>query len=196
MKMMPKESTIVEAFRFAFSKHKGTKRKGLDTPYIAHPMDVATILMKNKASEDIIIAGILHDLIEDEGVSYNEIKEKFGNKVADLVIAVSEPEELKNTKKDPRKTWKQRKSNTIERITKISFEVKFLSCADKLANIRDMYNDYSLLGEELWKKFNAPKEDQKWYYNSMLQSFSEGDEHFQKLPIYQQLDHYIRIIFD
>ncbi|MHA1967786.1 MAG: HD domain-containing protein [Candidatus Hodarchaeales archaeon] len=193
---MPKESKIVKAFRFAFSKHEGSKRKGLETPYIVHPMDVATILMKNKASEDIIIAGLLHDLIEDEGVSYDDIKEKFSRKVADLVIAVSEPEELKNTKKDPRKTWKQRKNHTIERITKASFDVKLLSCADKLANIRDLYNDYSILGEKLWEKFNAPKEDQKWYYYSMLQGFSEGDGNLHKLPIYKQLDRYIRILFE
>jgi (p)ppGpp synthase/HD superfamily hydrolase len=196
MKMMQKESNIVEAFRFAFSKHKGTKRKGLKIPYIVHPMDVTTILMKNKASERLIIAGLLHDLIEDEGVSYNDILEKFGKRVAELVIAVSEPEELKNAKQDSKKTWKLRKESTIERITNADFEVKFLSCADKLANLRDMYYDHSILGEELWKRFNAPKEDQKWYYYSMRQAFSEGEKNLQKLPIYQQFDSYIRMLFE
>lgn len=196
MKMMQNESKIIEAFRFAFYKHEGSKRKGLETPYIVHPMEVATILMKNSASEEIIVAGLLHDLLEDEGVSYYDIKKKFGRKVAELVKTVSEPEELKNTQKDPKKTWKRRKKNTIERITKAGFEVKILSCADKLANIRDIYYDHSILGEELWERFNAQKADQKWYYYSMRKAFSEGEENLQKLPIYQQFDSYIRILFE
>ncbi len=193
---MQKESKIVKAFRFAFTKHEGSKRKGLSTPYIVHPMEVATILMKNSVSEEIIVAGLLHDLIEDEGVSYDDIMEKFGKVVAELVKNVSEPEELKNTQLDPKKTWKQRKNNTIEKIKKASFETKCLSCADKLANIRDMYYDHSILGEELWERFNAPKDDQKWYYHSMLHAFSEGDGKFQNLPIYNQLDCYIRMLFE
>jgi (p)ppGpp synthase/HD superfamily hydrolase len=184
--MQEKESNIVKAFNFAFLKHRGSKRKGSDAPYIVHPIEVAIVLMKAGASETMIIAGLLHDLIEDEDVKYEEILELFGKDVADLVKIVSEPERLRKTQKDPKSTWKQRKLDTIDRMSQVDRDVKILACADKLVNIRDMINDYTLLGEELWNRFNAEKVEQEWYYRTMCKTFSKGKFNISDHPIYIQ----------
>ena len=97
---------VVNAFEFAYEVHKGTKRKGKNVPYIVHPMDVASILIKNSASEDLVVAGLLHDVIEEENVKLIKISELFGETVANLVNAVTEPEELRKSSIGKKQTWK------------------------------------------------------------------------------------------
>ncbi|MFX0171107.1 MAG: HD domain-containing protein [Candidatus Hodarchaeota archaeon] len=164
---------IVKAFEFAYKAHKGSTRKSTNIPYITHPLEVVTILMKNKAPETVVIAGFLHDVVEDEGVRLVQIQKLFGNNVKKLVEGVSEPEELRIGNK--RKTWKKRKLHTINRIKAAGMDLKLLSCADKLSNVQDMINDLERLGEVFWERFNAPQEDQKWYYESLCKAFSEGE---------------------
>lgn len=194
--MEKKGSRIIKAFEFAFIKHQGSKRKGSNIPYIVHPVEVAITLMKNGASEDLIIAGFLHDLIEDENVTYNEIQELFDEKVADLVKLVSEPEELKNAHKDPKVTWKQRKMSTIDKISRTTREGKMLSCTDKLVNIREMVNDFQFVGEKLWSRFNAVKTEQEWYYRSMCKVFSSEPMDISESLIYKQFKNYVDQLFN
>jgi len=73
------------------------------------------------------------------------------------------------------KNWRERKVHTIELIRGAGHNMKLLSCADKLANIRDIIRDYDRLGEDVWDRFNAPKDSQAWYYGSMLEAFAAGD---------------------
>jgi len=193
--MEKKDSRIIKAFEFAFIKHQGSKRKGSNIPYIVHPVEVAITLMKSGASEDLIIAGFLHDLIEDENVTYNEIQDLFGGKVADLVRLVSEPEELKKAHKYPKITWKQRKRSTIDRISHTTHEGKMLSCTDKLVNIREMVNDFQFVGEKLWSRFNAEKSEQEWYYRSMCEVFSSEPMDISESVIYKQFKNYIDQLF-
>lgn len=193
--MEKKDSRIIKAFEFAFIKHQGSKRKESNIPYIVHPVEVAITLMKSDASEDLIIAGFLHDLIEDENVTYDEIQELFGEKVADLVKLVSEPEELKKSHKDPKFTWKQRKMSTIDRISHTTCEGKMLSCTDKLVNIREMVNDFQFVGEKLWSRFNAVKSEQEWYYRSMCKVFSSEPMDISESVIYKQFKNYVDQLF-
>lgn len=171
--MNNKKSKIPQAFEFAYISHVGTTRKGTQIPYIVHPMDVATILMKNNTSEEMIVAGLLHDVIEKEGVELGEIEQIFGEKVAHLVNFSTEPRELR--KKDSKKTWDARKQHTIKKIETATKEEKLLTCADKLANIRDMIMNHKQLGNKLWEKFNAPFGKQRWYYSSLCKAFLEGE---------------------
>jgi hypothetical protein len=69
-----------------------------------------------------------------------------------------------------------------------SHEVKLLSCADKLANTTDMIRDFDHVGEELWQRFNAPKENQKWYYTSLMEAYKTGDDNIQNLSLYKELE--------
>ena len=188
---------IVQAFELAFRAHKGAVRKGSAAPYIVHPMDVASTLMKNKAREEVAIAGLLHDLIEDTEVVLSHIEDVFGSEVASLVKGASEPEELREgtTKEEKKKTWKDRKKHTIEFIQTATRDQKMVSCADKLSNLRDTLRDYKLNGDELWKKFNSSREDQKWYYFSMRDSFSKGENSIEALPMFSELCEVIDELF-
>ncbi|MDO4396715.1 MAG: HD domain-containing protein [Clostridia bacterium] len=149
---------INEAIRFATERHAGQKRKGTDTPYIVHPMEVMTILSSMNAEEETMIAGVLHDTVEDTETTIDEIERLFGSRVSRLVELHSE---------DKSKTWQERKKIAIDRANKANIEEKKLILADKLSNLRAICRDYELHGEELWKRFNAGPEKQAWNYGAM-----------------------------
>ena len=175
---MTKMSQIIQkAFLYAYEKHLNGKRKGTTIPYIVHPMDVASILLKERnnstVSDELVAAGFLHDVFEDTETSLKEIEDKFGKEVRDLVKAASEPEEYKGEVNNEKpKSWKERKSHTIEFIQNANRDAKLLSCADKLSNLRDMMNDHFIYGAEFWNRFNASQEDIKWYYQSMVKAYN------------------------
>lgn len=169
---------IIKAIELAFAKHEGQLRKGTEFPYIVHPLSVMRLLLLEQASDsgiadDVIIAGVLHDVVEDTDTTLDEIEELFGFEVRRLVETASEPEELK---KDPnqKETWKERKLHTIKYLRTLDKPAKILSCCDKLDNARSMNDDYALVGDELWKRFNAPKEDLFWYYRECLEAYETG----------------------
>jgi len=147
---------IHEAIVFAARKHAGQMRKGTDVPYISHPMEVMQILITERVcSEDVIIAGILHDTLEDTNTNPKEILELFGENVLKIVAAESE---------DKSKPWKERKQTTIDHLAGASLEAKLVCCADKLSNLRSMASDIEAVGDKLWGRFNAGKSDIEWYY--------------------------------
>ena len=187
-----KQAKMVKAFEFAFRHHIGTTRKGSQIPYIVHPMEVAAILLKNHASEDVIVAGLLHDVIEEENVELMELERQFGKKVAKLVDFATEPAELR--KKDRKKSWKARKQHTLDHLEAATQEEKLLSCADKLSNIRDTIADYKELGDELWERFNATFEQQRWYYQSLCEAYLKG-EGIRHYPAYKQLKDCVKRLY-
>ena len=90
-------SKILDAASFAAKKHKDQKRKGSDgEPYINHPIEVANLLTNvgGVNDPDMIIAALLHDTVEDCGVSFEEIEEKFGTVVADYVRELTDDKSL------------------------------------------------------------------------------------------------------
>jgi len=174
---------IDEAIIFAAKKHSGQPRKGTDIPYIVHPVEVMKILIENKCSEKVIIAGILHDTIEDANVSPNKIKNKFGKDILQIVQSESE---------DKSKTWEERKQATIDHLKTASLETKLVCCADKLSNIRSMASDKNIVGNKLWERFNAPKERIQWYYKGVSSALPE----LEKYPMYQELNVLINEVFN
>ena len=155
--------TIQKAIIFATLKHEGQKRKGTDIPYIVHPMEVMQILTELQCSENVIIAGILHDTLEDTNTTPEEIEKLFGPDILAIVKTESE---------DKTKTWKERKVATIEYLKNADSKTKLVCFADRLSNIRSMYRDKLEVGAELWKRFNADKESIKWYYSSIAVALS------------------------
>lgn len=152
-----------EAFDIASRAHRRQFRKVNGTPYISHPMAVAFILEKMGKSEDLVIAGVLHDVLEDTDISEDELTELFGSNVIRLVRYVTEDKTIG--------TWKERKQSYIDRIRSSDLDVKVLSMADKVHNLHSMNSDKSVIGNDLWLRFSAPKNDQKWYYETLLQVF-------------------------
>jgi HD domain len=151
------------ALAFAAEAHGAVKqqRKGTDFPYIAHPIRVAEILDRFEYNEDVIVAGFLHDTIEDAKVTREQIGTKFGPHIASLVTSVSEP--------DKSIPWRKRKEHSIERLEQEPDpDVHALLAADKLDNVRSITDTLRHLGQKkTWDLFNAERSDQHWYYRSI-----------------------------
>lgn len=162
-----------KAIVFATEKHAGQIRKGSTKPYITHPLETMVILNYMQADTNLLLAGVLHDTIEDTDATYEEIKREFGEDVAELVGKHSE---------DKSKSWEERKQNTIDELKEAPVRIKMLVLADKVANLRSMWVDYQTVGEKLWERFNATKNKQAWYYGGIqdalgeLQSVPEASE--------------------
>ena len=158
------QKPLEQAIRFASQRHSGQVRKGTDIPYIVHPLEVMTILMGMKADTNLLIAGLLHDTVEDTDTSVEEISELFGQDVADLVGHHSE---------DKSKSWQERKETAIRELETADRRLKMLVMADKLSNLRSLAADYAEIGEKLWERFNAPAEKQSWYYFEMQKALAD-----------------------
>lgn len=151
------------AIMFATKAHKNQKRKGADIPYIYHPMEVLQILTEMGCDEDVKIAGVLHDTVEDTDTTIDDIRNAFGDNVANLVGAHSE---------DKSKTWQERKTDDINALKAGNAGLKAIVFADKLSNIISLYDDYEAIGDSVYKKFNAGKDMQAWYYGELLSVFT------------------------
>jgi (p)ppGpp synthase/HD superfamily hydrolase len=154
---------VFHAIDFAARAHKGQYRKGTRIPYVVHPINVGKILIENGCSDTVVIAGILHDVIEDTDVAIDLIREQFGEDVADLVMWGSE--------KDKSDTWENRKRQTLISLESAPMDVLLISLIDKLDNIRSMRAGSEKEGEEFWARFNRPKVTQAWYYRGLLDVF-------------------------
>jgi guanosine-3',5'-bis(diphosphate) 3'-pyrophosphohydrolase len=126
---------LVEAASFAAQRHTGHQRKGSDKqPYINHPLEVANLLANvgGITDVDLLIAGLLHDTVEDVGVKKEEIVEKFGDRVAGIVLEVTDDKSLPK---------QERKRLQVEHAPHLSPEAKQLKLADKISNIIDVTNN-------------------------------------------------------
>jgi len=191
---------ISKAIEFAIQAHEHESRKGSKIPYIVHPLDVLSILMKNGASEDLVIAGVLHDVLEDTPRSKDEIRKIFGDSVGSLVEAASENEKLVKgvSNEEKKKTWKIRKSERIDKVKNSGRDLRLLTCADKLANIRDLIEDLHSSGETVWKKFNASKEEESWYYHEIASAMISprgGESDISRTTAYNELQKCIGEVF-
>ena len=146
-------SKIQKAIDFATEVHKEQKRKGKDIPYIVHPLGVGLILAKAGSGEDVVVAGILHDTIEDSveehRVTKEMLTEQFGEHIAELVNSVSE--------KDKKLSWTERKKAALEEMQQFSNDSFFLKSADIINNNTDLVRDYERDGDSIFERFNAPK---------------------------------------
>lgn len=180
---------IFQAIDFAQKAHLGQYRKGRKVPYILHPIAVMDILMQNTDKEDVIIAGLLHDTLEDTSVTPEQIEKRFGPRVLELVQSASEPD-----KSLPRI---ERKKHTIEYIIKLDDQdALMVSCADKLHNVTSFIEDYKKSGPALWNNFNEPdKNKHLWYYQSLASAYLKHDAGNPLFQKYQQsVSNFIKIV--
>lgn len=167
------------AVAFAVDKHSTQKRKGTHWPYIVHIYEVAQILQENNADLDTLIAGILHDTVEDTNTTLQEIADNFGYKVASYVDVLSENKAL---------PYKERKALQAERIKLAPREAKMIKCADCLSNLRSICFDEKI-SADVWSKFNSTKENIQEHYSATIEAISDlGNlEMFDKLKGCYQL---------
>ncbi|OON85891.1 hypothetical protein BXO88_09655 [Oribacterium sp. C9] len=160
-----------EAMNFAAFAHRKQMRKGVDIPYIIHPIECSMIVASITQDEDVVIAALLHDVIEDTEFGYEDIKERFGQRVADLVQGETEDKRLDQAKKH---TWAVRKKETIEQLKEADLDSKIICLGDKLSNIRASVRDYEGNKEDFWQRFNQTDPDfQGWYYERIRDILSE-----------------------
>ncbi len=176
-------SMIVKAYLFAMYAHGEQKRKdGL--PYIIHPVEVAMELARNGADENLICAGFLHDTIEDAYITREQLAAAFSDEIADMVAADSENKE---------DSWEKRKSDALEALRKPGDrDHKMLMCADKLSNIRGIYEGLQEQGENVWSRFHRGREKQAWVFHETVKAL----EPLEGLPMYEDLKQMTKKVFD
>jgi len=161
---------FVTAFSKAYTLHKDQKRKASQTPYIAHLMSVAALVLENGGSEDQAIAALLHDAVEDAGgrETLGEIRVEFGDSVADLVDGCTD------SYTQPKADWEPRKMAYLDKLRNASDEILLISLADKVHNARSILLDLHLSGESTWNKFKGKKSGTLWYYQTLAKIFDDA----------------------
>ena len=155
------------AFLFAADKHSGQTRKASTIPYIAHLMGVTSLVLEFGGDEDMAIAALLHDVVEDCGglPILKEVRRRFGPRVAKIVDGCTD------SFTDPKPPWRERKETYLRHLKKADAETRLVSAADKLNNVRSILSDYREFGESIWARFNGGRDGTLWYYRSLLEEF-------------------------
>ena len=155
------------AFLFAAEKHAGQARKTTTVPYIAHLMGVTSLALEFGADEDLAIAALLHDVVEDCGGApmLKEVRRRFGKRVAKVVEGCTDSDA------QPKPPWRARKENYIHHLRAADADTRLVSAADKLNNVRSIVADYSSFGESIWTRFNGGRDGTLWYYRALLDEF-------------------------
>jgi len=171
------------ALLFATGKHSGQTRKGTTVPYIAHLLGVASLVLEAGGDEDLAIAALLHDVVEDCGGApmLKEIRRRFGKRVADVVDGCTD------TDLDPKPPWRQRKEDYLKHLRTADADIRLVSAADKLHNARSILADYREIGEPVWERFQGKREGTLWYYRALLDEF----RHQEATPLINQLERVI-----
>ena len=153
---------VSDAMIFAACAHDGMLRKGTNVPYIVHPAEVAAIASTLTDDPEILAAAVLHDVIEDCGVTGQELAQRFGARVAELVLS-----ETQERCGDPCMTWETRKRAAIAQIAGGGRASKIIALSDKLSNMRAIRRDFERDGERTFARFHQnDKRRHAWYYRS------------------------------
>ena len=158
---------VSEAIAFAVKAHDGMRRKKSEAPYILHPMEAAVIVGTMTDDQNLIAAAALHDVVEDADITIEEVEEKFGKRVRELVESETED---KRADLPPSDTWRNRKEESLA-VLKNTDDIGVLMVwlGDKLANMRSIYRDWRVEGDAMWQRFNQKNvNEQAWYYSSIV----------------------------
>jgi (p)ppGpp synthase/HD superfamily hydrolase len=182
---------INHAFAFAAKHHDQQVRKGTRLPYLTHPANVAIILTRYGCSEDTVVAGILHDVVEDcvrEGMTREMLEErigrKFGNTVLNAVLAVTQ---RKHDDDGIELSSDDRKTDYLERLGRADGEALWVCAADKLHNANSILSDLrrTAFPETVWGRFAAGREGTVRWYRRVVDRLREVGFH---APIVDELE--------
>jgi (p)ppGpp synthase/HD superfamily hydrolase len=161
---------FISALSYAARIHAKQIRKRTDRPYIGHLLSVASIVIEYRGDEDMTIAALLHDAVEDQGglPRLREIQKKFGKRVAHIVDGCTD------SYTEPKSPWLERKLAYIERVAREDRDVRLVSAADKLSNARETLFEVRVHGEKVYQRFAGKKEGTLWYYRALLDAFHKA----------------------
>ena len=181
---------FARAVAFSAYAHDNMTRPGTGLPSIMHAMEAASIAATITNDPEVLSAAVLHDVIEDCGVTEAELRLKFGKRVAFLVSAATEEKFFGGTgasggtgPSGDTGSWQRRKLYTINSLRAAGRDQMIITLSDKLSNLRAIRKDISAYGGKVWQTFNQPNQSMhKWYYTSILQ----GLEPLNNLEAYQE----------
>ena len=158
---------LQRAFRYAAEQHAGQTRKQSAVPYLSHLMAVASLVLEAGGDEDMAIAALLHDVVEDCGgmPRLREIRKQFGARVAKIV------EGCTDSFGEPKPEWMERKKDYLREVKHADVNTRLVSASDKLHNVRTILADYRQHGEAIWTRFTGKKEGTLWYYRALSDEY-------------------------
>ena len=171
---------FIKALGYAARVHAGQIRKKTDRPYIGHLLGVTSIVIEYGGDEEMVIAALLHDAVEDQGglPRLREIRRKFGKRVAHIVDGCTD------AYVEPKPPWLERKRAYLDRIGNESEDVRLVSAADKLSNVRETLHDLRTHGDGVFERFAGKKEGTLWYYRALVDAFRKAGSN----PLIEELD--------
>ena len=150
--------------------------------------EVVAIAAAMTDDEDVLCAAMLHDVMEDCGVTMSQLAERFGARVAHLVCCETQLHEG-----DPRATWDLRKRHAVERLAVGGREMKIIALSDKLSNMRAIHRDYDRYGLDLFKRFHQhDMRRHAWYYRSIV---SLLEDEFGETDAWMELHAHVEYVF-
>ncbi len=156
---------VGRALAFALEKHAGQKRKGRDAPYVSHPVRVAGLVLEHGGDAVQVAVGLLHDVIEDCGVSDTELERGFGAEVARAVRALSDV--LEGDTPDKKAPWRERKTRFVARLAGIDTRARLVAACDKLDNLSAIVADLETEGLATLERFSGKPHQIRWYYEEV-----------------------------
>jgi len=170
---------LVEAVDDACTLHGRQARKHARIPTVAHLFGVCSLVMGAGGDEDVAIAALLHDAVEDAGgdATQRRIERRFGRRVATIVAECTEPHT------DPQPPWVVRKEAYLAHLLEASPDALLVALADKFANARDMLTSLRDVGEDAWRPFRDDRSSQVWWYRSLREAFSTRRDAFGPLAL-------------
>jgi (p)ppGpp synthase/HD superfamily hydrolase len=171
---------FIQALGYAARLHAHQVRKRTERPYIGHLLSVTSIVIEYGGDEEMAIAALLHDAVEDQGgvPRLREIRKKFGKRVAHIVDGCTD------SYVEPKPPWMERKRAYVERVARESAEVRLVSAADKLSNVRETTHDLRVYGDAVFDRFTGKKEGTLWYYRALANEFRKVGNS----PLAEELD--------
>jgi (p)ppGpp synthase/HD superfamily hydrolase len=186
-KFIPLSTRFDHALLFAAQVHRDQDRKKSGIPYISHLLGVASIVLDYGGDEDMAIAALLHDAVEDHGgrPMLKVIDQIFGARVAKIVDGCTDSY-VEDAKK--KESWERRKFRYLRRVRHEDAETRFVSAADKLYNVRAVLRDLRYDGEIVFTRFSVPKAKTLWYYRSLVREYRLGGITHRLKPLIDDLD--------
>lgn len=182
------------AIRRVAVAHDGQYRRNSATPYVAHPFAVALISQRYISDEDVFIACLLHDVLEDvpERVySADDIYHDFGDEVLKIIKDVTEPD----IKAEAWRAWQVRKDSYIAHLETVN-DVRplIVSASDKIHNMSEMLRDYGINGPRIWNAFYADKEREAWFLGAVLEVLKKKPIPEQAIKDYEEKYNDLKIV--
>jgi (p)ppGpp synthase/HD superfamily hydrolase len=169
-------TSLGERFRramvFAAELHAAQLKKGgHNIPYISHLLGVTSLVIEAGGDEDMAIAALLHDAVEDQGgpPTLERVRAEYGERVAHIVEGCTDSEI------EPKPPWLERKKAYVGHVREhADSEVTLVSAADKLHNVRAILADFREIGDPVFERFKGRKDGTLWYYRAMVDAFRDA----------------------